>query len=46
MAKVSELLINTVIHEQAKAADKPDPKWDRSRDVALNFGAHGSKGFR
>lgn len=36
MAKIAELLINVVIHEQAKAADWPDPKKERSRVVALN----------
>lgn len=30
MAKIAELLINVVIHEQAKAADWPDPKRERS----------------
>ena len=47
MAKKTELLINVVIAEQAKTADRPDPKWERSRDVPLNgMGTHGSKDFR
>lgn len=40
MAKKTELLINVVIHEQAKAADRPDPKWERSRAVPLKAWEH------
>lgn len=40
MAKKTELLINVVICEQAKAADRPDPKWERSRAVPLNAWEH------
>lgn len=35
MVKVSELLINTVIAEQAKAADKPDPKYGNEAEIFL-----------
>ena len=35
MIKVSELLINVVIKEQAKVADKPDPKYGNEVEIFL-----------